>query len=164
MLGEKVPESYRNLPRATLKRRGRPTNCIYGLGIKAFGQDPKVLIKGSYTNLRLSLSNRSFVQNERQSFLPCPEMVCPCGLGFSSGSSLPISAGLGFIDRRPSQNLRTKGAVCSKSVKKTRLEGNLCYLAFSKAIGLQKEEFRRDRTPDGRFQNHFLTAVAKVAA
>jgi hypothetical protein len=41
MLGGKVPESYRNLPRATLKRRGRPTKTTYGLGIKAFWQDPK---------------------------------------------------------------------------------------------------------------------------
>jgi hypothetical protein len=31
----------------------------------------------------------------------CPEMVCPCGLRLSSGTPLPINAGLGFLDRHP---------------------------------------------------------------
>jgi hypothetical protein len=91
-------------------------------------------------------------------------MVCACGLGFSSISPFPSGAGLGFIDRRPTQNLRIKGVVCSKSAKKIHLEGTLCYLAFSKAIGLQKEELLRDRTPDGRLQNLFSIAVAKAGA
>jgi len=42
-------------------------------------------------------------------------------------------------------------------------DGTLCYLAFSKAIGLPKEELLRDRTPDGRFKNPFSIAVAKAA-
>ena len=45
-------------------------------------------------NLYLRLSNRSFVQIGCQSFIPCPEVVCPCGLRLSSGTPLPISAGL----------------------------------------------------------------------
>ena len=41
-----------------------------------------------------------------------PEDGIACGLGLSPGASLPSGAGLGFIDRRPAQNLRTKGVVC----------------------------------------------------
>jgi len=59
MLGGKVPESYLNLPRATPKRRGRPINCIDGLCIKAFWQDPKLLIKGGNVTLKNYKMNRS---------------------------------------------------------------------------------------------------------
>ena len=67
---------------------------------------------------------------------------------------------------RPStrKNLRTKGAVSSKSTKKTQFEENLCYLAFSKTVELQKERPLWGRTPKGRFQTTFLTAMAKTAA
>jgi hypothetical protein len=80
-------------------------------------------------------------------YLPIPER---CWLGVHRSPPHPESA--------------NQGVVCSKSAKKIRFEGTLCYLAFSKAIGLQKEELLRDRTPDGRFQNLFSTAVAKAAA
>jgi hypothetical protein len=60
-------------------------------------------------------------------------------LGFSSGSPLSGGAGLGFVDRLPAQNLRNKGVVRSKSAKKIHFAGNFGYLAFNKAIGLQKK-------------------------
>ncbi len=38
----------------------------------------------------------SFERDELDAFqLPRPAVVCPCSLGFSSGTPLPISAGLG---------------------------------------------------------------------
>ena len=65
-------------------------------------------------------------------------MVYAWGLGFSAGSSSSGGAGLGLIDRRPAQNLRNKGVVRTKSAKKIHSAGNLGYLAFNKAIRLQK--------------------------
>jgi hypothetical protein len=36
-------------------------------------------------------------QSGGQSFLPCSEVVCPCGLRFSPGASLSSGAGLGSL-------------------------------------------------------------------
>jgi hypothetical protein len=43
-------------------------------------------------------------------------------------------------------------------------EENLSYLAFKKTMGSQKPELPGDIIPEGRSQNHFSAAAAKVAA
>ena len=49
-----------------------------------------------------------------------------------------LEAALVFIVRHPSQHLRTKGVICSKSAKKIHFEGNLCYPGFHKTIWPRK--------------------------
>jgi hypothetical protein len=77
---------------------------------------------------------------------------------------LSAGAGLGFVDRRPAQNLRNQGVVRTKSAKKIHFAGNLEYLAFNKAIGLQKKDYFGISFPDGRLQKQFSNAAAKAAA
>src|SRR5665647_943091 len=57
------------------------------------------------------VADQAINQSGGQNFLSCPEMVCSCGLGFSSGSSLSSGAGLGFIGRKSMRCLFTNGEI-----------------------------------------------------
>jgi hypothetical protein len=81
-------------------------------------------------------ADQALDQTWRQSFLSCPEVVCACGLLLSSGAPSPGGAGPGFIGLRPTKNLRTKRLLCSKSAKKINLDGNVCYPAIHRPIGV----------------------------
>jgi len=96
---------------------------------------------GQVANQRPSLSNRSLVQNECQGFLTWPDAVFACGLGLSPGAPLPTSAGLGFIDRRPTKNFRTEGVVCSKSAEKYILMEISAILLAVGRFGVKEEFF-----------------------
>ena len=74
----------------------------------------QIVHRGQVANHRPGLSNRSFVHNGRQGFLSCPEMVCPCGLGFSPVSPLPCGAGLGSFNSTPLKYLGLDGSICPK--------------------------------------------------
>jgi len=127
-----------------------------GSGLQPSPDDPAVLCLGRRRETVHGLADQASEQGGGQNFLPRPAVVCPCSLRFPFGPPLPGGAGLGFIDRRPSQNLRTKGAVCSKFVKKTHLEGNLCYLAFSKANGLQEGGISAGSNPGWKVPKPFF--------
>jgi hypothetical protein len=62
----------------------------------------------------------------------------------SSFTPLPVSAGLGFMGRRPMKNLLPKGVACPESLKQVHFEGNLCYHAAHKTIWFKKKESFRD--------------------
>jgi len=43
------------------------------------------------------VADQAINQSGGQGFLPCPEVVCPCGLGFSSVAPLSGGVGLGSL-------------------------------------------------------------------
>jgi hypothetical protein len=50
----------------------------------------------SFTNV--ALAHQAFDQGGSENLLSCPQMVCPCGLSFPPGPSLPSGVGLGFLN------------------------------------------------------------------
>lgn len=66
-----------NLLTCKRESRGATANKVHILTeYHSFWEGPKVAEIGQVANPRPSLSNRSFVQNEPQDFLPYPEVVC----------------------------------------------------------------------------------------
>jgi hypothetical protein len=80
-----------------------------------------------------------------QSLLTCTIIavllvVCPCGLGFSSGSPLPGNAVLGPLSSPPLRFLGAKANVYQKFRKKVFHQGNLCYPGIVVRIRLQEQK------------------------
>ena len=67
----------------------------YAIHNKPLGWISSGLIKARTRKFRPSLSNRSFVQNERQGFLTWPGAVFAYRLGLSSGA--PLSGFVGLV-------------------------------------------------------------------
>ncbi len=100
------------------------------------------------------------------SFFSWAEVICACWPVLSLYLTITGRCRPGVLGRRPTKNLETKGVVSSKSAAKKHIliEVSAIIMLTAERVGYKKMDFFGIEPPYEKFQNPFLTAVAKAAA
>jgi hypothetical protein len=110
------------------------------------------------------LADQAFDQGGGQSFLPCPEMVCPCGFGLSPLPPLPGGAGLGCKAYQPHRIWSLRDWYVRNLEKIEPKPRVVLFLAHTGKIRLEKWTGWEILLDQRGLKTHFGTAAAKGAA